>query len=238
MKQVNRAVAYSSCIFTICDKMNKDYGALFSKPCYTLHTPSSLAEPLNEEKVNKISYIGNLGYSRHLQLKSIGKALKDLKIQGAPDCIDVYSAESRPEILELMTEENGICFHGQISYDEVKKVMGESLAVIHTESFNESIASSVRYSVSTKIADSLASGTCILAYGPRDIASMSYLIDNDAAFCITDESELGGKLTELLSDSNKREKIRENALQLARKNHDSDLVCKTIMSILEVNCKV
>jgi hypothetical protein len=171
-----------------------------------------------------------------LQLKSIGNALKALKIQGAPDCIDVYSAESRPEILELMTEENGIRFHGQISYDEVKKVMGESLAVIHTESFNESIASSVRYSVSTKIADSLASGTCILAYGPRDIASMSYLIDNDAAFCISDERELGGKLYEFFSANSQCEKIVKNALTLAAKNHRAAINFKSIQCVFDDIC--
>lgn len=232
MKHVKRTMDYASCIYPICEKMGKDYGALFKKPYHTLCTPSTISEPLVYEKANAISYIGNLGYKRNEQLIDMGRALKALECDGKPEYIDVYSAESRPEILADLTEENGIKFHGKIGADEVLRVMGSSLAVIHTESFDEGTRKSVAYSVSTKIADSLASGTPILAYGPKEIASIEYLNENDAAFCITDEKDLEAGLKELIENESKRKKIVANALALAKKNHDSKTNCQMIKNTL------
>lgn len=217
MKCVHKTANYSTAFFCICEKMSQDYQKLFNKNCYTIHTSASFDKPLNSEKKNKISYIGNLGYKRYEQLIRIGKTLKQLN--GVVNHIDVYSSESRPEILKKMIPENGIVFHGAVSSEEVKKVIAESLAVIHTESFGTTQRESVKYSVSTKIADSLMSGTCILAFGPPEIASMQYLSDNDAAVCVFDERELTRKLDCLLNDDKFRKKISNNAKALAKKNH-------------------
>lgn len=226
MKSVNKAMSYSSAIFCICDSMTEDYEKLFNKKCVTIHTAASFEGKLEGEKKRKISYIGNLGYNRHLQLIDIGRALKKLGTDIGH--IDVYSSEKREEILKLMTAENGIAFHGSISADEVKKVMAESLAVIHTESFDENIKNSVRYSVSTKIADSLMSGTCILAYGPGEIASIKYLSENKAAICVTSKIDLENELLKLINEPQIRNKVVENALKLAQSNHSPDISIKLI----------
>lgn len=233
MKHVRKTMDYASCLYPICEKMGRDYAKLFNKPYYTLPTPSSISEPLNEEKTNAISYIGNLGLKRNEQLIALGKALKSINCENKPEYINVYSAESRPEILKDMTKENGINFHGSISSDEVLKIMGSSMAVIHTESFDEITRKSVAYSVSTKIADSLASGTPILAYGPSEIASIEYLQSNDSAFCITENDDLIKKLEEFISNIELRNRIAKNAITLANKNHNSGTNCKMIRKTLE-----
>ncbi len=233
MRQVQKTMKYADCIFPICEKMSRDYSKFFNKPCHTLGTPSSIKEKLSCEKTNAISYIGNLGYNRHLQLIAIGKALKNIDCKEKPQYIDVYSAETRPEILNVLTEENGIKFHGSVSSDKVLEITGQSMAVIHTESFDPVTRKSVAYSVSTKIADALVSGTCILAYGPSEIASIEYLRENDAAYCISDPLKLEEGLTELIESKELREKYIDNASALAIKNHDSDKNCKMIREVLE-----
>lgn len=230
MKTVHKTMDYASAIFCICDKMREDYAKLFHKKTYTVHTPASIFEPLQGEKKIKISYLGNLGYRRNQQLIDIGNALRKLNLE--IDHIDVYSTETRDEILADMIPENGIVFHGSVGAEEVKKIMGESFAVIHTESFNSTIRKSVAYSVSTKIADSLASGTCIFAYGPKEIASMKYLLDNSAAICCTDKNELQSKLRCLISDKQLREQVQENAVHLAKQNHLHDSTSRLIQKTL------
>ncbi len=237
MKQVKKTMDYASCLFPICEKMGREYGEYFGKPYYTLCTPSSISAPLSFEKSNAISYIGNIRYNRNEQIVAIGKALKGLDIQGKPDFIDVYSGEKDPELLKILTEENGIKFHGSIPADKVLEVMGKSLAVIHTEAFDKTTRQIVAYSVSTKIADSLASGTALLAFGPAEVASMEYLIENEAAFCATSESKLSSVLSELISDNEKREKTVANAIALAKKNHDSARSGKMIIETLEEACR-
>ena len=236
MKQVKKTMNYASCIYPICEKMGREYGELFGKPYHTLCTPSTISEPLKFEKSNLISYIGNLGYKRNEQLVAIGRALKDLDVSDKPNFINVYSAEKDPEILKDLNEENGIKFCGSISADKVIEVMGQSLAVIHTESFDESMRKSVRYSMSTKIADSLASGTPILAFGPKEIASIEYLIDNNAAFCAVSTDELPSVLKNLLCDIQKKNEIVNNAIKLANKNHNSEKNCGMIKETLKEVC--
>lgn len=234
MRQVKKTMKYASCVFTICDKMAADYSKLFDKPCYTLHTGSSFSGPLvASKKTNRISYIGNVGYCRNLQLIDIGRALLKIDCDGKPEAIDVYSPEPRPEILCNFTPENGIRFCGQIDAEQVKKVTAESMLVIHTESFDEISRKAVAYSVSTKIADLLASGTCVLAYGPSEIASMKYLKDNDSALCIESRDALEDGLKTIVSDETLRERIANAALELANKNHDRRRVCETIANAME-----
>ena len=217
MKSVRKTMDYASTIFCICEKMSEDYATLFQKRCVTVHTPCSISHPLELQKKAKISYLGNLGLQRDKSLIAIGQALKSLGLQ--PDCIDVYSTESRREILDAFSEENGIRFHGAVSAAEVLEIMGQSLAIIHTESFDETIRQSVRYSVSTKIADSLASGTCIFAYGPEEIASISYLNEAGAAVCCTKPEELENQLKQLIQNDMLRAQTVKNALRLAQVNH-------------------
>lgn len=236
MRQVKRTMNYASAIFTICEKMTVDYQQLFGKPCYTLHTSASFDAPLKVVKKQKISYLGNLGYQRYMQLVVLGRSLKVLNIADAPKVINVYSSESRAEIVKWLVPENGIQFHGQVNAAQVKQIIGESMAVVHTESFDEEIRKSVKYSISTKIPDSLASGTCLLVYGAEDIASVEYVKKNGAAFVITDKDDLKTELTRFLTDSELRNAIQERAVALAKQNHNmkanSELVEKVFANVV------
>ncbi len=228
MKQVRKTMDYASGIFTVCDKMSADYAKLFHKPAYTLYTVSAFEGPLQGDRTNQISYIGNLDHKRHEQLLDIARTLKGVDAENNPRFIDVYSAEQNEEILREFTEESGIRFHGKINAEEVKEVMGKSLLLIHTESFDEDMRKKVAYSVSTKIADSIASGTCFLAYGPKEVASIEYLIENKAAVCITDKENLAAGLKEILENASLREERVTNALKLSRKNHSRERVDATL----------
>ena len=92
---------------------------------------------------------------------------------------------------------------------------------------------SVRFSVSTKIAESLMYGPCLLAYGPEGIASIDYLKENDAAYVITQPDRLAEGLTEILSNAKLREQIMGNARALAARNHDPEVNSKKLYQWLE-----
>lgn len=233
MRQVKRTMSYASCLFCICEKMSRDYSSLFGKPCYTIHTPTTISSPLEGIRENRISYIGNLGYRRNEQLLAIGRALQSISEEGIPTFVDVYSSERRSEILAQLTPENGINFCGEISASQVKEVMAKSTLLIHTESFDEKCKKATAYSVSTKIADSLASGTCIFAYGPSDVASMEYLAKNKAAYCVFDTKQLRDGLIAAISNRELRGEIVANACCLAKKNHQQKQISSLLSSSME-----
>lgn len=219
LKTVHRTMARSSAIFTICGALQKEYEKLFEKNCYVLPT-AAVKQVLSEDAHGSgVAYLGNLELQRHRQLIAIGRALQAIDVPGVPKYLDVYSCERSQEILKMLTPENGIRFHGAVSAEKVLEVMRTSLAVIHTESFDPWIQKIVRYSVSTKIAESLMNGPCLIAYGPEGIASMDYLKENGAAYTITDPEQLGAGLKEILTDARMRREIVKNARELAMKHH-------------------
>lgn len=237
MKVVGETMERASCIMTINDKMSREYTALFGKKCYTLYTGTEQKiPPLPDEEKEGISYLGNLSFDRNHQLVDVGRALKRLSTPEKSLWLDVYSGEKDPEILKVLTPENGIRFHGAVSAERVSEIIAKSLAIIHTEAFDEENKQRVMYSTSTKIAESLASGTCLIAYGPAEVASMEYLIENDAAVVITAPEQLEEKLRSVLADAGLRKGVTANALKLAEKNHRLELVSQTVRTAVEEAC--
>lgn len=233
MKAVRRTMSRSSCIFTLSDLMKVAYEKMFNKPCFTVHNSVPHKElELNPER-NKISYMGNLGFGRVEQLVALGKAMAALHRTEEPIAIDVYTGSYNQGFLDTLNKAKGIRLHGRISAEEVLNVMQNSLATIHTESFDKENQELVRYSVSTKIAESLMYGPCLLAYGPDGIASIDYLKENNVAYVITREEQLIDGLNRLIVDQKMRRAIEARARILAMQNHDAEVTPKLVRTWLE-----
>ena len=105
--------------------------------------------------------------------------------------------------------------------------------LLHTESFDEENIDKVRNSVSTKIADSLASGIPFLAYGPEAVSSMKHLIRHECALTAVSAQELKKMLLKAFTDGEARRAVVKNALQTAKKFHDSVENSRALHRILE-----
>ena len=232
MKVVRETMDAAARILTVNEPMAEAYKKLFGKECGILYTAAEQSSGEEETEKAGISYLGGLGLGREKQLKEIADALRETREPGVPEAVDVYSGETDPEILGRLQENPGIRFHGAVPAEQVPGIIRKSKAVIHTESFDPVIRERVRYSLSTKIPDSLAGGTCMLAYGPAEVASMDYLIRNEAAFTATSREELRETIHRLFTDEEEYRRISANAQALARKNHDGRQIREYVRSLL------
>ncbi|WP_102048676.1 glycosyltransferase family protein [Pygmaiobacter massiliensis] len=233
LKSVKKTVADVDGIFTICDTMNEAYTKLFRNKCFTLHTSAEFKELKLKSDAAQVSYIGNVGYNRYRQLIDLGKAISTIPFESTPHCIDVYSGSINEEYITPLKNGAGIVFHGSVSASDVPKIMENSVAVIHTETFEEETQDLVRFSVSTKIAESLMYGPCLIAYGPEGIASIDYLKENGAAYVITRPEDLKSSLEEILSNAELRQQIVKRARALAKRNHSADVNPKKVRQWLQ-----
>ena len=222
---------YLTTYFTASDKMLGRYSKSFNKNGYSIMTSAPRNTEINNPKRFMIAYVGNLGLGRWEALIEIGKIAKKYG-----HIIDVYSGEKRENILNRMTLENGINFHGQVSIDSVDRILKNSSILIHVESMSPENRQQTRFSMSTKIAESLGSGACIFAYGPNDISSIEYLINNDAACVATHKDELDEKLCYVISNSDVRMHFAKNALKLAEERHDYNKNSKLIKKVFKEVC--
>jgi len=214
-KQFEELFSYLSTFTAATDKLNEKYSSYFGKAGHGILSSTGFWGMEARNQMTKISYIGNLFPNRWKALIDIGRCLKELGF-----VIDVYSTQKDPKILAQLNLVNGIHFQGGIPPNLVVEVIKASTIVVHAEALDDVSKRLTKYSLSTKIGDLLGSGVCLFAYGPAEVASIEYLIANDAACVCTLKDELGEKLLKILKDAKLRQHYVSKALDLAALRHD------------------
>jgi glycosyltransferase involved in cell wall biosynthesis len=214
------------------DEMKVLYEDEFGKPGSAILKSCSSLNVLVKNKKTKVVYIGNLGVGRWRSLVDIGQVLKKLGL-----FVHVYSGEKRSSILQHLNKENGIIFCGHVSSDEVESIISESTILLHVEALGKDMRERVKYSMSTKIPESLGSGVCLFAYGPDDVSSIEYLTRNEAACVVTNKEDLQVKLSEIIDNEELRKKYINNALKLASERHDFETNTKLFYKIITDACE-
>ena len=120
-----------------------------------------------------------------------------------------------------------------MSGEKFKEVFQSSDALLHVEAFDEDSIDLVKHSISTKIADSLGSGICLFAYGPRQVASISYLQRNECAIICEQKENLKESLLQLFFNDDIREKKIKQALLVAEKYHNCIKVGETVYETIK-----
>lgn len=237
IKNLKKVLKKSRKLITVCDDLGEVYEEFFKTPCKTMMTGNSFQ--VNSEIVcresTQISYIGNVEtLNRWKSLIEIAEAINEINEENGTKYSFTYYGSENEHLREIST----ITYGGWLSSEQVREVMYNSCLLIHTETFDEMYRERLRYSISTKIADSLSSGIGLFAYGPEDIASMKYLIKNKCAMVATSKTDLFDKLRRCLFDIDERKEYISRALLVAHQKHDSMAVSEELYDFLQqtLNC--
>ena len=232
-KNFEKLMAKASSAVYCCDMLTEDYRKTFSTPGVTIYTATAV-KPCEKSNIPshpfKISYLGNLGVGRHTGLIEIAEALQSISPEFK---LDVYGKIPNDTVKNAFDSCPGINYNGFVSYEQVKEVMRESDVLVHTENFSDYYRVDLKYAFSTKIADSLASGTCFLLYAPEEIAVSQYLIKNEAAYVVGDKKELRKTLETLINTPDARSIYMAHAKEIVEKNHVADTNSATFQKILK-----
>ena len=229
IKVFNRLMQRTSYAVYINEKLKNDYDKCFNVPSKVIYTSTAIqrkdCEPLHE--IPQISYLGNLGIGRHKALCEIADALQEINITYK---INIYGKIPNDEVKSAFENCAGINYKGFVSYNDVVRIMKESDLLIHAESFDDFYKWDLQYGFTTKIADSLACGTCLFVYAPRELACTQYL---EGIACVaTERNQLKEKLMNILEDKELRGKYISAGLEKVKENHRQDVNCKRFQKIL------
>lgn len=214
-----------------CETLQEDYSKAFDHPSTVIYAATELQPKAPREKKEGFSavYMGNLGLMRQEPLIEIGQTLHEI----SPDCfLDVYGKAPNEEVRQSLERCPGIRCRGYVGYDQVSRLLTESDLVVHGENFAPFYRKYLRHGFSTKIPDTLASGTDFLLYAPEEIACCQYLKKNQAAYVATNREELEEILRELVTNPQSRGRYRENARRLVEQNHRPQVCSKKFQEIL------
>lgn len=210
--------------FTITQNMLEFYEKEFSKRGMLLVNITELyfePQKYSDKTSLNISYIGNLGYGRWKNIIEIKEMIDEINSNARTRYnLKVYSGEKDKNILTaIKTSLNTEEYQGEISKEAVIEKMKDADILIHVEGFEEVNKERVKYSLSTKIPDILASKRIMLAYGPKDVASIQYIYDNNVGLIANNKEELKTILQDLIENKIDVKQILENANNLIEKNH-------------------
>ena len=217
----------------------QEFGELFHVPYETIFTPSRkdlLALPLREQKSRTcvtFRYFGNLGLERWRSLKLLGETIRKINVAAGKKraFLEVYSPFTDESITNELNIENGAAFMGFVSGDTFTELLASADVAVHVESFLPDMIRRTRLSISTKIADYLGAGKCILAIGPKEVASMQHI--SGVAETVYAPENLKETVGNLVSSGDVRTQRQLDARKLAAEQHSMDHITQQVRSLFE-----
>ena len=191
------------------EALAKLYESKYSYNCSCIYQSSNIdfVENCHIQNTPVVSYLGNLGLNRHKALIEIANVLSGI----CPEAkLNIYG-NANETVKKTLEEKPNIILHGFVSYDEVVRVIHNSTLLIHAEYNDPFYNRDLKYAFSTKITDSVCSGTPFLIYAPIEYEETLFLKNNKCAFVANNRKELEFVLADALFDHKKRKEIVSNA---------------------------
>lgn len=218
-RKIEELMRSSALTITICRELTEAYAETFGIKTETVMTcPTFRARQYVGLKdgvgSRRLVYMGNISIGRERSLLELGEVLREANQAGAVHAtLEIYTGEKKPEVLERLSACQAIRLHGFVTGREYEEVFDSADVFVHVESFDEKNREKVRYSISTKIIECLASGRPLLAYGPDDVASMAYLRRHHCAVLAQSRRELPAAVEAVLTQETLRQELVRNAAQ-------------------------
>ena len=239
-KLIRKVFAHGGCAAYIGNKIRDKYNEVFDLNGETVYLTSELNRhefrPIN--KLNPfISYAGNIRLGRSDSLCDIASSLGRIN----PDYkIHVYSNETEIRYYKKLMNHPNIVYGGSIPYSKVKEIMNNSDILLIVEGFDKKSVDITRYSLSTKVADSLATGSYLLSYGSIDCGAIEYMKIIDCGSVCINHEQLEYELRKILSDVDYQKINYDKSLLISKMNHsleNSNLVFESVVERAIANYK-
>lgn len=235
-KKIDKSMKKTDKLIAISEGIKNTYGQHFNLDSRVIMTGSNLS--VNSKKtlkstISDLYYFGNVGANRYISLIDIGVVLSEINIENNSNIkLRIYTAESDKSILEKLNNIDSIHVFGFVSGQEYENIFSNADMLVHIEAFDEQSIDLVKFSVSTKIADALASGIPLLAYGPESVSSIQHLVSNNCALTATDKKQLKEVLVNGLFNKSVRENVVNNAIITANRFHNKANNSKMLKDII------
>lgn len=216
-------------LYVISKIQQQDYEKWFNKPCEILAKYGDFLErPMLKKEYSKplqIVYTGNILLNRWRSLEIIVNTLQKINVNGIKVQLRIYTCNTLTEEMNLALNkgETSIVM-GSASASEVYKIQQDADMLVHVEGLGEENAKLVRHSFSTKLVDYFKMARPILAVGPRGVASIEHLIENDCAIYASNEDFLVEKLLEVINDKEKLDDLSLKAYECGKLNHSEEIM--------------
>lgn len=234
---MRKVVAAADMFYVISEVQKRDYEKAFKKPCKVLTKCADFSSPSFKtayERPLQLVYTGNLGLNRWKSLSYIVDALKTVNQNGVKAQLNIYSATPlTAKMQKALQAEGSVRFMGSVPAKEIPQIQANADVLVHAEAMDLKNRLAVRQSFSTKLVDYLSAARPIFAVGPRDVASVSCLVEHDAAIVASNKKEVAEKLTQLTENPSLCAEYAQKAWQLGKQNFEQSIVQPSFFADME-----
>lgn len=235
-KHVKKTVQSASHVFVASPKMKEEYDKIFgiNSTFITKSIDKDIiaTQPSRIHNPVKLVYLGNVLIGRLDTLCFISQAIKQLNQATIKIEFDIYTGDKIDSKHQTLLDVPGVKVHGLVPYNEVSSIIDNSDVQVFVESISGRKRNIARLSFSTKIIDYLASGKCVFAVGPADVAPIEYFKNEEAALVATSKEEITDRLNQLLNPDIIEEYARK-AMDCGCRNHERNKLDNQLISILD-----
>lgn len=221
----------AECVFAIGGKMAKEYqqrfGGNYRIAMNSIEINNKVKDYRGDMEQCIFTYAGNLGLNRWKILCNLGKTIEELNMINNMNNKLIICSLNQPssKIMKEFNSINSIEYRGALNSEELIELRNHSDVLVHVESFDKKYKKITRLSISTKIPEYMLSKRCILAIGPKDVASIEYIESSNCGVVITDKNRNSWKeyIGKIIDDEELRKKYIKQAYNKAKENHRYDI---------------
>lgn len=233
---MRKTVKLASQFYVISEIQKKEYESWFRRDCKLLTKSEDFSvEPCFKKEFGKplrLVFTGNIGMNRWKSLGMITRALQRINEGEVKAQLYIYSGNKPTEEMQNELQVEGSSFFmGSVPASEIAELQEEADILVHVEGLDKKNQREVHQSFSTKLVDYFKAARPILAVGPKNVASIEHLRENNCALIAETEEEVIEGLITLVNDHENLHLLAENAYECGRKNHDK----KAMKQMLEMD---
>lgn len=234
-RYVRKMASVSEKLYVISDIMKNDYEKYLHIECGVLYKFPDTSRKLKEYEIQcgKLQFLftGNIGSGRWKTLALIGDTLME---SGIGEMV-IYTPT--PMTAKMRKRLSNCVLKDPVSPEMVVSLQNEADVLVHVESFDLKDKLEVRYSISTKVMDYISAERCIFAVGPEDIASISFLNDNNLALVATNKESICSVIEKIKNDREACKKYAMNShcymTKMSEMEPQQEILYKDLKSIVD-----
>lgn len=216
----------------ISEKIKNKYNSYFRISGETIHVSCESQETphYSPRKIENMVYFGNLGYGRYKTLITFARLMnkKQNKVK-----IHIYSNEGNDHILKKIKKVDNIVYHGSIPYKDIKGKAAEYDCLLLAEELSrKGIIKDVKYSLSTKVGDSLSFGIPIIAIGNIECGAIEFISKTKTGIVLSSKKDiLNFSLNQI--NSNMIETMMTNATNILKEEFNKEKCCNVFRNTVD-----
>lgn len=235
---IKKTVENCEILYVVSALQKREYEQIFETPCKVLTKGEDFSDSphlkIEYNSPMQLVFTGNIGTNRWKTLAFIANALREINRDGTKAELRIYTATPLTSAMQKALDIDGISYlMGTVPASEISRIQSAADILVHVEAMDIKNKLAVRQSFSTKLVDYFKAARPILAVGPKDVASIDHLLQNNCALVADNEAELIEKISNCIENPNCLHTLAENAYVCGSRCHDAAKMKKMLYADLK-----